>query len=87
MEFVNGLFFKEKHENSPSFVLGKLSIKREDLIEWLQNRQEDWINCDILTSKKTGNPFIKVDDYKKESKQQSVPEQNNTTEDTDDLPF
>jgi hypothetical protein len=61
--FPKGLFFKEKNANAPEWVLGKISIKKQELIEWLQNEQGDWVNLDVNISK-DGKPFVKVDDWK-----------------------
>ena len=65
-EFINGLIFKRPSENAPDFVKGKLSIKRLDLIEWLNTKQDEWINIDLLESKK-GTYYSKVNTYKKEA--------------------
>jgi hypothetical protein len=70
-ELVNGLFYKVKHQNAPDFVLGNLSVKRTDLIEFLKGQSEDWINMQILMSK-AGKPYIAVDTWKPTPQQQDA---------------
>jgi len=63
IEFIDGLMFKEKHQNAPDFVICKLSIKREELIAWLQAKDGEWINGDIKRSKQ-GKIYAAVDNWK-----------------------
>ena len=74
MTLVKGLFFKEKSDKSPDFVLGKLSAKRVDLIEFLQSQKDEWVNMDILMSK-AGNPYVKIDDFTPEQKDEMMGEE------------
>ena len=62
-EFVNGLIVKAPHEKAPDFVKADISSKREDLIEWLSNKQDDWININIKESK-GGKWYAEVNDWK-----------------------
>ncbi|MCK4759952.1 MAG: hypothetical protein KAT69_07865 [Candidatus Aminicenantes bacterium] len=62
-EFVNGLIIKAPHENAPEFVKCKISMKREELIEWLQNRDGDWVNLDVKVSQQ-GKWYAEVDDWR-----------------------
>lgn len=68
-DLVKGLYFKVKHEKAPDFVLGNLSVKKADLIEFLNTQNEDWINMQILMSK-GGKPYIAVDNWKPANKEQ-----------------
>jgi len=63
IEFPKGLMVKAKHENAPEYVLCKLSIRREELIEWLQGKDGDWINLDVKESK-GGKLYAAVDAWK-----------------------
>lgn len=65
IEFVDGLIVKAPHSNAPEFVKGALSIKREELIAWLQKQKGDWVNVDIKESK-SGKWYAAVNDYKKD---------------------
>ena len=77
MTLIKGLFAKDKHENAPEFVKCDISIKRLDMLEFLTNRKEEWINCQLLRSKE-GKLYIAENEFKPEKKEK--PKQN-------DLPF
>ena len=52
--FVNGLFWNEKRPNSPDFVNGSISIKKDEFAEWLNNQSvsdKGYVNIELLTSK------------------------------------
>ena len=38
-------------------------MKREELIAWLQGKEKEWINVDILVSKSTGKWYGKLNTY------------------------
>jgi len=50
-QFITGLYFKRPHENAPDFVKLKGSIKREDMIKYLQALDGDFVNFDLCESK------------------------------------
>jgi len=62
-QFIEGLIVKAPHENAPEYVKAKLSIKREELIAWLQSKDGEWINADIKVSQ-GGKYYAAVDDWK-----------------------
>jgi hypothetical protein len=62
-KFIPGLFFKDKHENAPDFVMCKGSIKVADLAEFLAAQTEEWVNFDLKRSR-DGRPYASVDDWK-----------------------
>lgn len=62
-KFINGLIVKAPHDRAPEYVKAKLSIKREELIEWLRSEQGEWINADIKVST-GGKWYAAVDDWK-----------------------
>jgi hypothetical protein len=62
IEFVNGLSVKAPHENAPSFVKANLSIKVDDLKEWL-NTKSGWVNIDVKESK-GGKWYAQVSTFK-----------------------
>ena len=62
VQFVDGLMVKKPHQNAPDFVKANLSIKREDLINWLQGQSGEWINVDVKESKK-GSWYAQVNDW------------------------
>lgn len=67
IEFIGGLIVKPPHENAPEYVIAKLSIKREEMIEWLQGRSEEWINAEVKEAK-SGKFYAAVDDWKPDGK-------------------
>ncbi len=67
-KFISGLIAKAPHEKAPEYVKAKLSIKREELITWLQSEPGEWINADIKVSQ-NGKWYAAVDDWKPESRQ------------------
>lgn len=77
-KFLDGLIFKLPNENAPDFVKGRISIKREELIEALKAETGDWINLDLKVSKE-GKPYAQVDTWK--------PDTEKVNEVSDDLPF
>lgn len=65
-EFVKGLIVKAPNEKAPEYVKAKVSIKREELIAWLQGREGEWINLDIKVSQ-AGKWYAAVDSWKPNS--------------------
>lgn len=51
IEFVNGLIVKAPHQNAPDFVKCAISIKVQDLQEWLATKEDEWVNIDVKESK------------------------------------
>ncbi len=64
-EFVNGLFAEKPSEHAPDFVKCKLSIKVENLIGFLKEKQNKagYVNVDILENR-AGKYYAKLNDYK-----------------------
>lgn len=98
-EFVNGLIVKAPNENAPEYVKAKLSIKREELIAWLQSKSGEWINADVKVSH-GGKWYVAVDDWKPnqggerknrapEARRESTPAQQSSRDviSDDDIPF
>ena len=91
--FINGLIVKAPNERAPEYVKAKLSIKREELIAWLQGQPGEWITADIKVSQ-NGKWYAAVDTWKPEGKQDSAPRQqrqepagNDVPPVDDDIPF
>lgn len=85
MEFPKGLMVKAPRDGAPDFVKASISIKREELIEWLQERDGDWINLDVKEAK-SGKWYSSVNTYKPKSENKTganVPE----SEYESDAPF
>ena len=97
--FANGFSFKRK-DNAPEFVVGRLSLKVDDAIEFIkQNQKNGWINLDVKKAR-TGNFYIELDTYspkevespteaKRMTNKTTSPKSSNLemTGDDDDVPF
>jgi hypothetical protein len=64
-QFIDGLIVKAPNANAPEYVKAKLSIKREELIGWLQSQDGEWINAEIKEAK-SGKYYAAVDAWKPE---------------------
>lgn len=62
-KFIDGLIVKAPRDGAPEYLICKLSIKREELIAWLQQQNGDWINADVKVSQ-GGKFYAQVDDWK-----------------------
>jgi len=70
--FPDGLIVKPPHERAPNFVKAAISIKREELIKWLQNEPGEWVNLDVKESK-GGKWYAAVNDFKPEKSMSKTP--------------
>lgn len=62
-KFIDGLIVKPPRDGAPQYLVCKLSIKREELIAWLQQQDGEWINADVKVSQ-AGKFYAQVDDWK-----------------------
>jgi len=65
-QFVDGLMIKKPNPNAPDWIKFNGSIKREDMITWLNSMTGDWINIQVCESK-SGKWYAEVDNWKPES--------------------
>ena len=87
IEFVNGLIVKAPRENAPDFVKCAISIKVQDLQEWLATKEDEWINIDVKESK-GGKWYAAVNTYKPKQSEPSAPTAPPHGGDfNDDIPF
>jgi hypothetical protein len=80
-EFPKGLMVKKPRDGAPDFVIASISIKREELIEWLSGKDGDWINLDVKEAK-SGHWYASVNTFK--PKQENKPGANVPAADYDD---
>ena len=86
IEFPKGLIVKAPRDNAPDFVKASISIKREELIEWLSSKEGDWINLDVKEAKSSGHWYSSVNTFK--PKQETKPGANVPAAEYDDgIPF
>ena len=95
--FAEGFSFK-RNEKAPDFVVGRLSMKVDDAIAFLnQHKKNGWVNLNIKTAR-SGNHYVELDTYepnggnkslksdeKKAPKKNAEPKQ--SVEVDDDIPF
>ena len=86
IEFVNGLIVKEPHQNALDFVKCAISIKREELIEWLSSKDGDWINLDVKEAK-SGHWYASVNTFKPKQQETKPGANVPAAEYSDDIPF
>jgi hypothetical protein len=68
--FASGFSFK-RNDKAPEFVIGRQSIKVDEAIAFLQQRQKNgWVNIDIKQAK-GGNYYCELDTW--EANQQGAP--------------
>lgn len=86
--FAKGFNFK-RSDNAPDWVVGKLSLKVSDAIDFIkQNANGEWLNLNISQGKQ-GNFYVELDTWKPTPKQDSTPVQSVklAPESGDDLPW
>jgi glycerol-3-phosphate responsive antiterminator len=60
--FADGLIVKTA-DNQPDFVIGKLSIKVDEFVKFINaNQKNGWVNIDLLKGK-SGKPYAKLNTY------------------------
>lgn len=80
---ADGMFFKDKHQNAPEWVIGKISIKIDEFSKFVKEHKgtNEYLNFDILRSK-GGKAYVTLDTWKPEKKQETQEQ-----EPEQDLPF
>ena len=64
-KFAKGIYGSMKPQNAPSFVLGRLSIKVEDAIQWLKENvnEKGYVNLDVNEGRE-GKMSIFLNEFK-----------------------
>jgi hypothetical protein len=88
--FPDGIFFEGPREGAPDFVKGKLSIKADKAIPWIQQHVNEggYVNLDLKLSK--GNKlYLALNDWKPSGGQQPSRAQESAPpgDFADDIPF
>jgi hypothetical protein len=61
--FAEGFSFK-RQDNAPDFVVGRLSVKCDEAIQFMKEHQSNgWVNFNIKYAK-SGNPYVELDTWK-----------------------
>lgn len=61
--YIKGLYAKKPHPNAPKFIISNISMKRLDLITYLQNSTDEYINAQIKECSK--GYYVELDTWKK----------------------
>lgn len=80
VQFAEGVWFNDKPEKAPDWVIGKIAIKPETFVKWLRGQKPDakgYVKLDIKRSR-NGKPNISLDTW--------VPNKKEELED-DDIPW
>ena len=81
--FADGFIFKTK-DNAPDFVIGQISIKVEEAVEFLQNNARNgWVNLDAKYGKSGKLDTFVPDKAKGKAKAAAEPKE----EISEELPF
>ena len=86
--FANGFVFK-RNANAPSFVIGRMSIKVEDAVAFMEEHEKNgWVNLDIKQAR-GGNYYVELDTFVRQEATVPVENQDDTSPEAadDDLPF
>lgn len=60
--FATGFSFK-RNQNSPDFVVGKVSMKVDEAVAFIQSKQKNgWVNLDIKQGQ-GGNYYLELDTW------------------------
>jgi hypothetical protein len=72
--FADGFMFK-MNPNSPEWVIGGLSLKAEEAIQFIQKHTDNgWVNLKINIGK-SGKPYVELDTWKPEPKKELATEE------------
>ena len=92
--FAKGFIFK-KNDNAPEWVVGRLSLKKDEAIAFIQSQGNEWINLNIARGQQ-GNFYVELDIWKpinqpnpssNQSNVPQVPQFNPEPNVSNDLPF
>jgi len=61
-EFIDGLIAKKPRDTAPDWIKCNISIKRADLITWLEKKDGDWINVQVCEAR-SGKWYAEVDNW------------------------
>lgn len=91
-DFVQGLYVNAPKDRAPDFVIAEGSIQRQKMLDWLNGKNDEWVNFQV-NRPKTPNPEkprrlnVFVDDW--EPTKSNLTQNNSAVSEDfdDDLPF
>lgn len=86
--FADGLYYNEPSVKAPDFVVGSLTVIPNKFIPFLQSQPGDQVKL-IIKLSKAGKPYIEVDNWKPEKKNEGTNEgvSDVVIDDNSELPF
>lgn len=64
--FPEGIYFGLPADTAPEFVIGKISIKSDVFLAWINTEKPNdagYVNLEVLKGKKDGRPYCVVNDF------------------------
>lgn len=86
IEFIPGLIAKAPGDKAPEYVKCKLSIKRAELLAWLESQPDEWINGEVKVSR-NGKMYVQRDTWKPSREEPRKATGGSTAGDDDSIPF
>lgn len=84
--FAEGFIFK-RSEKAPDFVIGRISIKVDEAIEFLKKNQKNgWVNLQAKTGR-SGQPYLELDTYEPKGDGNASSRSQAKKVDDEELPF
>jgi hypothetical protein len=84
--FADGFVFK-RSENAPDFVVGRISIKADDAIAFIQQHVKNgWVNLGVKQAR-SGNYYMELDTFEAESKAKTTTKPTKKVEEEEDSLF
>jgi hypothetical protein len=89
-KFAKFIWFNYPHPKAPDFVKGKISIKRDEFMDWLTLQdvnEKGYVYLNVKQPKDSSkNPYMEINDYVKVDSQSTSSGQNKpTTEQLSDV--
>jgi hypothetical protein len=72
--FAKGFYVKQNPQ-APDYVIGNLSIKADEAIEFIKEHTNDrgWVNLSMMKSKEEGKAYIELNTYEPKQQETFVP--------------
>jgi len=89
-EFPTGLYVNRPKPNAPAFVIGRISIKTQDFLEYLSEKEDEWVRIDIKEGFKVDEEtnlkkwYAQTDTWKPKQQEKAQPQEE---ADDEPLPF
>lgn len=75
-KFADGFLFK-RNPNAPDFVIGQMSVKVEEAINFLKaNAKNGWVNMDIKRGR-SGKEYVELSTYEPKQRDNNYQQSNN----------